>query len=160
MVKEVLWKDSENYRRSSEFIVSPTVQLQRKKGMCCLVTIVVEGSLVKVHHSFMWALVGSESFRGLGMFGHWWSCHISRPLQSKVSQCAQVVPFADSGSADEQAWQPGPTFCCWPVRRSSLWCPHRTVSSLTGSLVCLPLHRLPGLPAGLTLTTLPSDRAA
>lgn len=105
VVKEVLWKDSENYLRSSEFIVSPTVQLQRKKGMCCLVTMVIEGSLVKVHHSFIWALVGSESFRRLGVFGLWWSCHISRPLQSKVSQCAWVVPSA--GSAYGQAWQPG-----------------------------------------------------
>lgn len=142
VVKEVSWKDLENCLRSSEFIVSPTIQLQRQKGMCCLVTIVVEGPLVKIHHSSSWPLVGSESFRGLGMFGHWWSCHISKPLQSEVSQCAWTVPSA--GSAGGQAWQPGPTFCCWPVRRScAALCP----LSLVPLFVSLSTD-FPGFPLG------------
>lgn len=93
-------------------------------------TLVVEGPLLKVHHSFTWTLVGSESFRGLGMFGHWWSYHISRSLQSKVSQCAWAEP-----SVDEQVWQPGPTFCCWPVE-SQLMVP---------ALHCVLSHWLPCL---------------
>lgn len=57
---------------------------------------------------------------------------------------------------------PDPKRCRLPLNLTLVICsiPVVPCPSLIVFLVCLPFPRLLGLPAGLTLTTLPSDRAA
>lgn len=58
--------------------------------------------------------------------------------------------------------RPDPELCCVPMSLTwfSAVSPSRLVLGSLSFLVSLPFPRLRGLPAGLTPTTLPSDRAA
>lgn len=85
--------------------------------MFCLVTVVVESSSVQVHGSITWALVSSESFNWLGVFGRWWSCHMSTSGKGKLTHepCLhQACRWTDLATR--------PHILLLALTRSSFWC--------------------------------------
>lgn len=85
-----------------------------------------------------------------------WGDNLLAKLKARTGAC--VFPRRRGGVVA----RPDPKLCCLPLNLTLVFCsvPIVPCTSLTVFLVCLPFPRLLGLPAGLTLTTLPSDRAA